>query len=67
MRFIFPMVMWANCSSVWKREGLANNTVVVISSDHGPLFRGKQFLYDGGIHIPLMIRFPGRPRRRDRG
>jgi arylsulfatase A-like enzyme len=41
-----------------KRDGLADNTIVVISSDHGPLFRGKQFLYDGGIHIPLMIRFP---------
>ena len=41
-----------------EREGLANNTIVVLSSDHGPLFRGKQFLYDGGIHIPLMIRFP---------
>ncbi|MEO8128606.1 MAG: sulfatase, partial [Bryobacteraceae bacterium] len=39
-------------------EGLAKNTVVVVSSDHGPLFRGKQFLYDGGIHIPLIIRFP---------
>jgi arylsulfatase A-like enzyme len=39
-------------------EGLAKNTVVVVSSDHGPLFRGKQFVYDGGIHIPLMIRFP---------
>jgi N-sulfoglucosamine sulfohydrolase len=39
-------------------DGLAKNTVVVVSSDHGPLFRGKQFLYDGGIHIPLMIRFP---------
>jgi uncharacterized sulfatase len=39
-------------------EGLAENTVVVVSSDHGPLFRGKQFVYDGGIHIPLMIRFP---------
>lgn len=45
-----------------QREGLADNTVVVISSDHGPLFRGKQFLYDGGIHIPLMIRFPDRLR-----
>lgn len=43
-----------------ERDGLAGNTVVVISSDHGPLFRGKQFLYDGGIHIPLMIRFPDR-------
>ena len=39
-------------------DGLRDNTVVVISSDHGPLFRGKQFLYDGGIHIPLLIRFP---------
>lgn len=41
-----------------EKEGLSKNTIVVISSDHGPLFRGKQFLYDGGIHIPLMIRFP---------
>ena len=41
-----------------EKDGLASNTIVVISSDHGPLFRGKQFLYDGGIHIPLMIRFP---------
>ncbi|HXJ38647.1 MAG TPA: sulfatase [Bryobacteraceae bacterium] len=39
-------------------EGLAKNTVVVISSDHGPLFRGKQFLYDGGVHIPLLVRLP---------
>lgn len=39
-------------------DGLARNTVVVVSSDHGPLFRGKQFLYDGGIRIPLIVRFP---------
>ena len=39
-------------------EGLARNTVVVLSSDHGPLFRGKQFLYDGGMRIPLIVRFP---------
>jgi N-sulfoglucosamine sulfohydrolase len=41
-----------------KKDGLAENTIVVLSSDHGPLFRGKQFLYDGGMHIPLIIRFP---------
>ncbi len=40
-------------------EGLANNTVVLLSSDHGPLFRGKQFLYDGGTRIPLIVRMPG--------
>jgi arylsulfatase A-like enzyme len=39
-------------------DGLAKNTVVVVSSDHGPLFRGKQFLYDGGIQIPFIVRFP---------
>ncbi len=43
-----------------EKDGLADNTIVVISSDHGPLFRGKQFLYDGGIHIPLLFRFPNR-------
>ncbi len=41
-----------------EKDGLAENTIVVLSSDHGPLFRGKQFLYDGGIHLPLLIRFP---------
>lgn len=42
-----------------EREGLAKNTVVVLSSDHGQcLFRSKQFLYDGGLHIPLIIRYP---------
>ncbi len=41
-----------------EREGLAKNTIVVLSSDHGPLFRGKQFVYDGGLRIPLIIRFP---------
>jgi N-sulfoglucosamine sulfohydrolase len=41
-----------------ERDGLAKNTVVLISSDHGPLFRGKQFLYDGGVHLPLLVRFP---------
>lgn len=41
-----------------ERDGLADNTVVVISSDHGPLFRGKQFVYDNGLRIPLVVRFP---------
>jgi N-sulfoglucosamine sulfohydrolase len=40
------------------QEGLAENTIVVLSSDHGPLFRGKQFCYDNGLRIPLIVRFP---------
>ena len=41
-----------------EKDGLAGNTIVVVSSDHGPLFRGKQFLYDNGLRIPLLVRFP---------
>lgn len=42
------------------REGLAENTVVVFLSDHGRgQARDKQFCYDGGIHVPLIIRWPG--------
>jgi N-sulfoglucosamine sulfohydrolase len=47
-----------------EREGLADDTVVALSSDHGPLSRGKQFLYDHGLRIPLIVRFPD---RRDAG
>lgn len=41
-------------------EGLAGNTMVIFTSDHGRChIRGKQFLYDGGIHVPLILRWPG--------
>ena len=40
-------------------EGLADNTIVFFMSDHGRAhIRCKQFLYDGGIHIPLIVRWP---------
>jgi arylsulfatase A-like enzyme len=42
-------------------EGLASNTVVLFTSDHGRCHvRDKQFLYDGGIQIPFIMRWPGR-------
>jgi len=42
-------------------EGLAEDTVVIFFGDNGrPHVRGKQFLYEGGIHIPLIIRWPGK-------
>ncbi len=41
-------------------EGLADNTVVFFFTDHGiSHVRGKQFLYDEGIRIPLIVRWPG--------
>jgi arylsulfatase A-like enzyme len=43
-----------------KKEGLWENTLVVFFTDHGISHaRGKQFLYDEGAHIPLVIRGPG--------
>ncbi len=43
-----------------KQDGLAENTVVFFFGDHGrPHVRGKQFLYDGGIHVPLIVRWLG--------
>lgn len=40
-------------------DGLADNTIVVHWSDHGPLPRGKRWPYDAGIHVPMIVRWPG--------
>ncbi len=46
-----------------EKDGLAQNTIVVFIGDNGQcLFRSKQFLYDGGISIPLLIAWPDRRR-----
>jgi len=42
-------------------DGLADNTIVFFIGDHGRChIRGKQFLYDGGTHIPMLMRWPGK-------
>ena len=43
-----------------EEDGIADRTVVMFFGDHGrPMPRDKQFLYDGGIRVPLVIRWPG--------
>lgn len=40
-------------------DGLADSTVVVFFGDNGMAHvRGKQFCYDSGLHVPLIIRWP---------
>lgn len=40
-------------------DGLADNTVVIFMGDHGrAMMRGKQWPYDSGLRIPLIIRWP---------
>ena len=42
-------------------DGLADDTVVFFYGDHGwALPRGKHWLYDSGLHVPLLVRWPGR-------
>lgn len=40
-------------------EGLTEHTVIVFFGDNGMAhFRGKQFCYDSGLLVPLLIRWP---------
>ncbi len=43
------------------REGQLDNTAVFFWTDHGVSHaRGKQFLYEEGIRVPMIVRAPGR-------
>lgn len=41
-------------------DGLADNTIVVFWGDHGRgLPRGKRWIYDSGVRVPMIVRWPG--------
>ena len=43
-----------------EKEGVLENTLILFMTDHGISHaRGKQFLYDEGVHVPLVIAGPG--------
>lgn len=48
-------------------DGVLENTLVIFMTDHGISHgRGKQFLYDEGLHVPLVIMGPGIARNSER-
>ena len=51
--------MIARAMATLEKAGRLDNTIIVITSDHGmPFPRAKASLYDAGSHVPLAIRWP---------
>jgi len=54
--------------AVLDKSGKAVNTLVIYMGDHGAdMLRGKRTCYEGGLRIPLIVRWPGKakPQVRD--
>jgi arylsulfatase A-like enzyme len=72
MRYYYAQIEWGVDKQVGRllralqERGLAENTLVVFTSDHGDfmgtngLVRKGMFLYDSLLHVPMIWRFPGR-------
>ena len=58
------MRTWGDCSSSSNEEGLAENTVVICSSDQG-FYLGehgwfdKRWIFEESLRTPLIVRWPG--------
>ena len=51
-----------------EEDGLSDDTIVIYWSDHGVgLPRAKRWLYDSGMHVPLIVRIPPKYRQATQG
>ena len=50
---------FAKVLALLEEHGFADDTVVVYTADHG-MFRGKFTVYNSGLRVPLMVRWPDR-------
>lgn len=56
---IYTDLMIRNIVEYLKSAGRWENSLVFFITDHGEdNYRHKQFLYDGGIHIPMLLKLP---------
>ena len=54
-------VFFGDVMAELEKRGLASNTIVAFMGDNGcSQFRGKGTLFEFGIHVPLLVRWPGK-------
>jgi len=54
-------VLFGEVMAELEKRGLASNTIVAFMGDNGASqFRGKGTLYEFGVHVPLLVRWPGK-------
>lgn len=58
---IMEMDQWVgSLISQLEKDGLMDETIIIFYSDHGgPLPRQKRELYDSGLKVPFIVKYPG--------